>query len=122
MNMLWLFYVVAFVPIGVWHVSFVAGVWLFCIGVLIKQRLLRLALLGVGCTMSFIAAVLLSCYAYAALCCWTQMVRSQSLYAGPSPVYHQIGTINEGELVQVCTTQGTWICVEARKIKGWLPL
>jgi hypothetical protein len=122
MNMLWLFYVVMFVPIGVWQVSFVAGVWLFCIGALIKQRVLRLGLLVTGSTMTFIAAVLLSCYAYAALCCWTQMVRSQSLYAGPSPVYHQIGTINEGELVRVCKTQGMWICVEACKIKGWLSL
>lgn len=122
MNMLMLFCLVTMVPIGVWQVSFVVGVWLFCAGVLFKLRLVRLVLLAMGSTLAFIAAVLLSCYAYAALCCWAQMVRSQSVYAGPSSVYHQIGTVDKGECVRMCKTQGTWVCVEARKIKGWLPL
>ena len=122
MNSIWLIDLVNFVSVGVWQVMFLAGILVFCFGAVFKKRLTRWIMLLSGIIIACIAALVLSCYAYAGLCCWTCVIKEQPVYAGPSSVYHQVGCLKTGECVCIGQKHGSWVCVEARKMRGWLPL
>lgn len=117
--MFWCLSFMQLVPLLLWQLLWLFGLCVVVVGAFLNSKKIKLILMSVGCGLVLFASFFLACYAHTQYCRWAILVHQMPLRVGPAHQYHQIQTVEVGELVQMQRKCGSWCQLQTKVCRGW---